>query len=460
MSNRKLHYGSGGEIRDDFIPADRYLSMDTFDLEREKLWPRVWQIACREEELPEVGSYVVYEIFDESIIITRASDQEIKAYYNVCQHRGRKLVEKPRGRLSGFSCRFHGWRYSLDGECTHVYSREDWKSCPAFDEKELALKSPRVDCWGGWVWVSQDPDTPSLRDYLGAAAEMRDPFDFHELRYKWAITIHSPVNWKVVMEAFHEGYHSAATHSTRLDYEPMVAPGAAHGDHAMYFTDGWKSLSRFKNEEGNWQDIQSMPEFIYQQAVELHEDLGAMVLDPMMAAIRRMYEETPVEASPEFVGQKIWDLHKQELEATGAKWPEKLTPEHVAKAGTSWHIFPNTIVLPNPDGVLWYRMRPHPSDPDQCIFDIWCLARFAEGNQPKVEPAVFHGFDEARNANAFLAQDFANMLAVNEGMKSRGWTGARTNPVQEVCVVNFHRALDRYLLANGSRQPDEITHEQ
>jgi hypothetical protein len=215
----------------------------------------------------------------------------------------------------------------------------------------------------------------------------------------------------------------------------------------MYFTNVWKSLSRFKNDKGSWQDIQSMPEFVYQQALELHEDLGAMVLDPMMTAIRRMYEETPAKASPELVGQKIWDLHKQALEATGAKWPEKLTPEHVAKAGTSWHIFPNTIVLPNADGVLWYRMRPHPSDPDQCIFDIWCLARFAEGKAPKVEPAVFHGFDEARNANDFLAQDFENMLAVNEGMKSRGWTGARTNPVQEVCVVNFHRALDRYLLA-------------
>ncbi|MBW2426654.1 MAG: aromatic ring-hydroxylating dioxygenase subunit alpha [Deltaproteobacteria bacterium] len=447
MSTRRLDYGSGGEIRDDFIPSDRYRSSETFELEQENLWPRVWQIACREEEVPDVGSYALYEILDESIIIARSSEQEIKAYYNVCQHRGRRLVDKPRGRLSNFYCRFHGWRFSLDGECIHVYSSEDWSGCPAFDQKELTLKSPQVDRWSGWVWINLDPDAAPLRDYLGLAAEKLDPFDFHELRYKWWVTIHAPVNWKVVMEAFHEGYHSAATHSTRLDYEPMVAPAVAHGDHAMYFTDGWKSLSRFKTDQGAWQDIESMPEFVYQQAVELHEDLEAMVLDPLMTAIRRMYEETPADASPETVSQKIWELHKEELEATGAKWPEKLTPEHMASAGTSWHLFPNTIVLPNPDGVLWYRMRPDRHDPDRCIFDIWCLARYAKGKEPKVEPIVFDGFEEARDANTFLSQDFDNMLAVNEGMKSRGWSGARANPVQEVCVVNFHRALDRYLLA-------------
>ena len=123
----------------------------------------------------------------------------------------------------------------------------------------------------------------------------------------------------------------------------------------------------------------------------------------------------------------------------------------MAEAGTSWHVFPNMIVLPGPDGVLWYRVRPDRHDPDRCLFDIWCLARYPEGDAaaiPKVEPVCFEGFEEARDANAFLAQDFDNMLAVNEGMKSRGWSGARTNPLQEVCVVNFHRALDRYLLSD------------
>ena len=121
-------------------PADRYRSPDVFDLEKRKLWPSVWQIACREEELPEVGSFVLYDILDESIVVTRSSATEIKAFYNVCQHRGRKLVDRAKGVQSQFYCRFHGWKYSLDGDLTDVYQAQDWSGCPAFDVKALSLQ--------------------------------------------------------------------------------------------------------------------------------------------------------------------------------------------------------------------------------------------------------------------------------------------------------------------------------
>jgi hypothetical protein len=164
-----------------------------------------------------------------------------------------------------------------------------------------------------------------------------------------------------------------------------------------------------------------------------------------MKAVTRVYRETPPNTAPEEVYTRLWDLHKEELEATGVSWPPRLTMEHSGKAGTSWHLFPNTIVLPAADGVLWYRMRPHGKDPDQSIFDIWCFRRYAPGQEPKIEAHMSVGFEAARERNAFLSQYFDNMCAVNAGMKSRGWRGARTNPQEEVTTVNFHRTLDQYL---------------
>ena len=98
------------QIRADWVPADRYLDPEFALLEKERLWPRIWHIACREEEIPNVGDYVTYEIFDESIILVRSDEDTISAYYNVCQHRGRRLVNPGKGfSKGGFHCRFHGW---------------------------------------------------------------------------------------------------------------------------------------------------------------------------------------------------------------------------------------------------------------------------------------------------------------------------------------------------------------
>jgi len=437
-------YGSGGQIKPDFIPKDRYTSDDVLRLEFQKLWPRVWQIVCRVEELAEVGDYVRYDIGNDPLIVVRSSVSEIKAFYNICQHRGRRLVDKPSGNIRNFYCRYHGWKWGLDGALDHVPHREEWAACGEFNDKALALPEPQCAQWGGWVWINMDTCAESLESYLGDVAKILDPFDFGDLRRAWHVAIEAPVNWKVVIEAFNEGYHSGATHSSYLDYHEMRAPAALHGRHAMYFTGFGDNNPRARRENGGWKRTETPAELLYYQSVELYGRLKAMILEPMMRAVERVYTELK-NAPADQVFRRLWDYHKEELEATGAKWPQRLTFEHMASAGTSWHIFPNTIVLPSPDGVLWYRMRPHASDPDRCVFDIWCLQRFAPGKEPTVEPQVFDGFEAARGVNPFLEEDFDNMAAVNAGMKSRGWRGARTNPGEEMTIVNFHRELDKYL---------------
>jgi phenylpropionate dioxygenase-like ring-hydroxylating dioxygenase large terminal subunit len=435
--------GLEGEIRDDFIPANRYTSPDIFELEKQRLWPRIWHIACREEELPHVGSYVTYEILDESIIIVRTQPDEIRAYYNVCQHRGRRLVNPGRGLTRGFVCGFHGWKWNLEGENIHVFHEEEWKDCPKFNREAIRLKQPLIDTFAGWVWLNMDPDARPLREWLGPVVGMLEPFQYQDLRRRWYETIIAPVNWKVVMEAFHEGYHSGATHNSAVDYFAMRSPTRSFGIHAGFSTE-FLEMPKMKREDGKWTPAASLADMLYYQSKELHETLFAQVSTPVMKALERLRDEFPIGSDESMLFPRFMALQQEEIEATGAKWPETLTMEAMFAAGISIHIFPNTIVLPTADAVLWYRMRPHAERSDWCVFDIWSLDRFAPGQEPGVEQHVSNGFEEARGRNPFLEQDFNNMRSVELGMRSRGWSGARTNPNEETTVTHFHRTLDRF----------------
>src|SRR5580698_7610293 len=110
------------EPLDPFIPASHYTSRAHAELENERLWPRVWQVACREEDIPQVGDFYTYDIVDDSIIVVRTSPDEIKAFHNACSHRGRRLTAGC-GHTTRFHCRFHGWQFGLDGKPRHVVDR-------------------------------------------------------------------------------------------------------------------------------------------------------------------------------------------------------------------------------------------------------------------------------------------------------------------------------------------------
>ena len=164
-----------------------------------------------------------------------------------------------------------------------------------------------------------------------------------------------------------------------------------------------------------------------------------------MAAAERV-KDLPSETSAMDVVASMWAYQQEEFASRGLTWPEGLTREAIIAAGTDWHIFPNAVVLPTVDGALWYRMRPNGDAPDSCVFDIWSFAHVPPGAERGMpEQEVYHGFQEFAGQCPFLEEDFLNLEAVNEGMKSRGWRGARTNPVQEVSITNFHSALARYL---------------
>jgi hypothetical protein len=285
-----------------------------------------------------------------------------------------------------------------------------------------------------------------------------DPFEWETGRMAWHETILAPVNWKVVAEAFNESYHAWATHVSGWRNTGGTSRGVAHGRHGMFFPEPdaeqragkRKVMEYFEPSTGEWRSAAKPSEAIWAHHRHIYTTLFAMTHEPLMTAAERLKEEAGPDFPPEQLAGRLMELHKEELARRGVAWPKNLTLEALARAGTDWHIFPNSIVLPTADSALWYRIRPNGDDPDTCIFDIWSIGRYAPGEEPKVEHGFTVGFDAFRGKNPFLEEDFSNMEAVHQGMKSRGWAGARANPIQEAQIVNFHRVLQAYCYGGGT----------
>ncbi len=219
------------------FPVDAYTSREYAEDEAGKLWARVWQHAGRVEEIPEVGDYITYEICHDSILIVRASPDTIRAYHNVCPHRGRRLVRVPkdsngaRGNAAKqrFFCGYHGWSFDLEGQNDELLDKGDWQG--TLTDDRTCLTEVNVDTWGGWIFVNMDPDCVSLREYLEPAASLLDPFEFDKMRYRFRQWVVFDCNWKVALEAFMEPYHVAATHPQLTKYGDFYAWSKAQGLH-------------------------------------------------------------------------------------------------------------------------------------------------------------------------------------------------------------------------------------
>ena len=429
------------------IGIEPYVSEAYARAEDDRLWAKVWQVACRIEEIPMVGDYVTYDIFDESIIVTRVAADRIAAYYNVCLHRGRRLTQGC-GHTKAFACRFHGWKWNLEGENVDCLSREDWEG--ALTDENLRMKQVKVDTWGGWVFINMDPDCEPLRDYLATAADLLDPFELDRMRYRWRQWLNFPCNWKIAIEAFVEGYHVPGTHPQLTKYGAKSTWSQPHGRHSVFgpaAQKGFGGASGGASGAGKAADMRIVMAEVLNQ---LWDEVNATTTQTIVDAAGRLVDELPAGTpAAQVQGHLMMQAAKTDA-ARGVAWP-KIDPAHFAKAGTVWHIFPNTVVIQGPTFALCYRARPNGHNPDSCIFEAYVLELYPEGQEPKPENRFTPIEDEAAWRKV-LCQDFANMGAVQQGLRSRGFPGPRPNPVQERGVTNFHRVLAEYM-GTGAPEP-------
>ena len=435
--NEMSRIGDCNAVTADRVPVEAYISADYVRLEKERLWPRVWQMACREEEIPKPGDFYTYDIADDSIAVVRKQDGSIAAYHNVCPHRGRRLTGGC-GRMGKFHCKYHGWQWNLDGQPLEVVDRHDWDALP---DEEIVLQQVKVALWGGWVFINMDPDSESLEEFLGEAKTLLDPFEIDRMRYAWRKRIVMPCNWKTAQEAFMEGYHVQTTHRQLLAYQDDYTYSKAFGKQAMF---GYAPTALFGLPSPRISDQSGdIRKGLYEFNKEIWDTLKATTTDEMLAAGRRLME-LPETATPFEVYAAFAQFHREEAAKNERPFPD-ISGEQLMAAGTDWNIFPNMVFLQQPTNVLAYRSRPNGDDPDSCIFEIYVLERFAPGQEPKLE--VDDGGDDWRKVQwgLILEQDFQNMQEVQKGMKSRALKVVRPNPVQEVEISNFHRVYHAYM---------------
>ena len=194
------------------IPVEPCLSPDYFETERKKIFRRVWLNVAREDELPAAGDYIVcdIEVLGSSIIIVRGRDGRIRAFHNVCSHRGNKVATDSRGQCRTFVCGFHGWAYDLEGALSHVPDEENFFG---LNRAACGLKPVAAGTWEGFVFVNLSPEPEqSLDAFIGEWGEALEgyPFDAMALRHHYRAEI--KVNWKIAMDAFQEAWHARFVH--------------------------------------------------------------------------------------------------------------------------------------------------------------------------------------------------------------------------------------------------------
>ncbi len=434
-------------VRPDFVPASDYISREFLQLEYERLWPKTWQMVCREEEIPRIGDHVTYEIGNQSFIVARARDG-IHCFYNVCMHRGRRLTTGC-GNVARFHCLYHGWQWNLDGSVARVLDRGDWSGCASMADEDLRLPEALVDTWGGFVFMNMDKNAEPLARFLDPVPSYLNPFEYERMRFRFYATFRLPCNWKVAQEAFDEGYHVAATHPQLLQtMGDDTTRSVIHGKHAMFYNPMEGAPLGAPSPRLNKPIPKDLRPGLIGFYDELIRTLPVLHSERDGEAVRRLMTEVAPDTAPTELFVKALQFQKEAAIAAGAGWPN-LTMEQQARAGVDWHIFPNMVTLPVPDGVIVYRSRPDGDDPDSCIYDVWGLQRYAPGSEPTIKRQSFLGKDDWRGigpVSLILEQDFINMEQVQQGLKSYGFPGARPSPLQEGALMNMHRVLrEEYL---------------
>jgi phenylpropionate dioxygenase-like ring-hydroxylating dioxygenase large terminal subunit len=441
-------------------PVEAFISPEYAREEKKALWPHVWQHACRVEEIPEVGDYITYDVADESVIVIRVDEERIKAFHNVCQHRGRRLIDTPpgamgaRGNTRKFVCGFHSWAYDIEGKNTFVLDPQDWKG--GLDKQCLDLSQVRAETWGGWVFINMDLDAEPLESFMGEAARRLNPFLLDKMRYKWRQWVVFDCNWKTAIEAFMEPYHVAGTHTQMLKWGQYYAYSEAHGAHGVSgFDERDKSLKMEQSSSITRAGKGADPrESTYQLQKEIYESVNnASTTMTLVNAARRLVDELPEGTPADEVVAHWMASARADDAARGVAWPE-ITPAQMGEAGLAWSIFPNMTILHGITFALCYRVRPHGDNPDQCIFESYAIERFPEGEAPETEWVYAEA--TAEKWGLVLSQDFSNMSQVQRGMKSSGFRRTLPNPHQERKVTNFHRNLAKWMGRGSPRLLDDV----
>jgi carnitine monooxygenase subunit len=432
------------------IPVERYYDQAFYQAELDHLWPHVWQMACRMEQIPDVGDWVEYSCVGKSVIAVRTHDG-VKAFHNACRHRGVPIAGgygNDHGKVasgncarSGFVCPFHGWRWNMDGENTLVYGKH------LFSERQLAgddinLVPCRVEEWGGCAWINHDNDAPSVRATFGPVADRLDAHGMADLKMEWWFGTVLPANWKVAMEAFMEGYHVKQTHPQLIAKgEPVF--GDMYESTAQLEGDA-REKSRKTMRAGASTHEAVLEQFHHMEV--LSEGMAGMVHEKEVAIMRELLDvdlpEDPMQGVGMWFGKVQAEITRQ-LRERGEPTPDLNKVAVSDPISAVEYLFPNFFLLPIFTSMSSYRIRP--LGPDSCLFELWSLTMYPEDADyiAPSEPTMLP-FDSSQFP-PIPRQDYSNIPIQQRGLHAKGFDFMRLTQEKEGMISNYQRIIDGYL---------------
>lgn len=421
----------------------RYFSQEEAELEWQHVWMKTWAFAGLMQDLPEVGDYLRYNLGKESFIVVRTSEAAngVKAYYNVCPHRGNRLVHNDFGHTTDqcFTCDFHGWKYNLDGSNKEIRDEIIFREEVICDRPGLAEVS--CDVWNSLIFVNPDPKPRlTLLEHLSVMPEHLKNHDFGRLRVLRDLEICWDANWKTAFDAFIEFYHADDVHPEAIPVSEMLECQYDlydNGMSRMIIPQGYVT-SRFDDRD---------------------------TVNPYLKMFVQMYGGDPAE----FEHLKGYEYKKALIE-TKRRWGkkhgydffEKLTDDQIAD---DWNYapFPNMTINAFADSVLLQIFRPHPTEPRKSYYNAITLCLPVSDEESAVidlnsfgpetfgpkgwkgdeRPARFTPKDWP-DFGHLLAQDARRVPEVQKGIESACFRGARLSE-SEVRIRHYLAEIDRLI---------------
>jgi phenylpropionate dioxygenase-like ring-hydroxylating dioxygenase large terminal subunit len=416
------------------ISPQRYYSPEWMEREWERLWTRAWLIAGVVSDVREPGDYFTFEIGRESFVVTRTEGGEVRAFYNVCPHRGNRVVHSDFGSLPLFTCSFHSWQFGLDGKLRRITDEATFR--PEVVRHRPCLRAVRCEVHAGLVFINMDDDAGPLSDSLGLPPGYLEAYHLEQMFVVRHHVSEWAANWKTGVDAFYETYHLHSVHpETRTVMNDMGVQCDLypHGCSRMIVPLAVKS-ARVEDQDS------------------VDEGLALMMRDAGMEP--RQFRGSARELRAAIQGAKRARADRCGIDYSGLV-DGQLTD--------SWAtgIFPNVQIGLHAEGAFLMRFLPHPADPERFFYNTMTLWRpcadpsytvpawmgLPEGadvsgaTRPDVERTAI---GEAPNLGLVLDQDSELLPVVQRGIRSRAFEGPLWSE-QEQRLRHFHAELDRYL---------------
>ncbi|MFL2834477.1 MAG: SRPBCC family protein [Alphaproteobacteria bacterium] len=416
------------------IDPERYHSKEFMDLEWEKVWTKTWLMACASSDIKSIGDYFNFNIGKESIIVMRSSEGTVSAFYNVCPHRGNKLLFEDFGFVKDIGCMFHGWKFNLDGTNKLVSDSETFREEVLCYDLDLSRIKVEEEC--GFVWVTLSDNPVSVREYLGEVADHLDLYEVENMNVIRHVQSEWGANWKTGLEAFYETYHLSFIH-------PQT-----QGMMEDYFVqlDTWNNgmnrmivpfIEPSKRQEGH--------DLVNESTNIMLSDVG---IDPIK------FKGSAVEA------KKAIQQKKREFSERFNLGYNRFTDAQLTDSFV-YGIFPNIQIGCHPEGVFVHKFMPHPKDPEIFVYDT--LINYRTVDDPNYHVPGWFGLPEGTNTSGkirpdivryplgvkpdlgeVLEQDSELIPFVQKGVRSKGFRGPLWSE-QELRLRHFHNELNKWI---------------